>query len=99
MVWLKTHSENDVFDVFNVFLRHFSDDGGHILRKLGSKLHFWVFIQIVLNQEPTDFYLASYLEIIFIYKCFLWVKVFWFLSWNMFYYVKHTSYKCLRRAL
>lgn len=30
--------------VFNMFLQHFSHDGGHILRKLGLKLHFRAFL-------------------------------------------------------
>jgi hypothetical protein len=38
---LKTHSdENNVFLGVNMFLWHFSDVRGHILRKISSKLYF-----------------------------------------------------------
>lgn len=30
--------------VYSTYLRSFSNDGGHILTKLGSNEHFWVFL-------------------------------------------------------
>lgn len=43
--------KKSVLGVFNKILFHFCDNWGHELGELRLKLDFWVFIQIVVNQE------------------------------------------------